>query len=127
LVTSLACIAHGQTNHAVLLEVGYVNNVPIEKYVRHVMFGMFAERILLVAVGVVTGWGVGLGLSKWVLGYLAITPTGDSVVPPMRPVWSTGFLLAVIGGILGATLMSLALCNIQIALHRAAPALRLEG
>jgi ABC-type lipoprotein release transport system permease subunit len=92
----------------------------------HVMFGIFAERILLVVLGVVAGWGVGLGLSKWVLGYLAITPTGGPVMPPMLTVWSTGLLLSVFGSILGAILVSLVFSVTQVFSHRVAPALRLE-
>ena len=93
---------------------------------RHVALCMFLECALLVALGAVAGWGVGLGLTRWVLTYLAVGPGGDAVLPPMLLTWSGGLLAVVFGSIVGATLVSLVLSGVQAASLRMADVLRHE-
>jgi len=87
---------------------------------------MFLECALLVALGAVAGWGVGLGLTGWVLTYLAVGPGGEAVLPPMLLTWSGGLLAVVFGSIVGATLVSLVLSGAQAASLRMADVLRHE-
>lgn len=93
---------------------------------RQVLAGIAFERLLLIVTGTLAGWGVGLALSRWALGYLAVTPAGAPVVPSMLLTWSGTLLAAVIGSIVGATAVSLAFSIYQAASLQVGPVLRLE-
>jgi hypothetical protein len=91
-----------------------------------IMAGIVLERVVVVVVGVLGGWGVGLGLSRWVLSYFDVTATGEPVVPPMLLDQDGGLLVWVYGGVAVATLLALLAGVAQAMALRIAMLLRVE-
>jgi len=82
---------------------------------RHLALGLALERVLIVALAAVAGWVIGAGLSRWALGYLAVTPAGKPVMPPMQPVTDAVLLIAVFASVAGATVVALLIGATQTA------------
>ena len=82
---------------------------------RHLALGLALERVLIVALAAVAGWVIGAGLSRWALGYLAVTPAGKPVIPPVQPVTDAVLLIAVFASVAGATVVALLIGATQAA------------
>lgn len=63
------------------------------------------ERVLMAAVGLASGGAAGIWLSRWVLEFLDITPTGRPAVPPMILTIHEWLLASVLAGLVAASLL----------------------
>lgn len=62
---------------------------------RQLFLSLALERVVLAVLGVVGGSAIGIGLGRWVLGFLDHTATGRPIIPPMTPTLH-GWLVALI-------------------------------
>ena len=65
-----------------------------------VLLSLVLERIVVAVIGIAVGSAVGIWLSRWVLGFLDITVSGELVVPPM--------IVTIHGGIIALVYVDLA-------------------
>ncbi len=89
------------------------------------VFGALAlERLLIAALGIGVGSGLGVWLGRWVLGFLDVTIAGRGVIPPMiigLEGWLVGLVLACLGA---AAVLSLVLAALWARGLKAADVLR---
>ena len=116
-VQGTAAIRSGRVDLTVARALGFSNS--------QIFLSLALERLLVAALGIGAGSVIGVWLSRWVLGFLDITPTGGLVIPPMVvnfEVWLIGLVLAVLAA---ATLGSIILTHFWARKLRVPEVLRL--
>ena len=91
-----------------------------------IFLSLALERVLVAALGIGVGSVIGVWLSRWVLGFLDITPRGNLVIPPMVvnfEVWLIGLVLTSLAV---ATAGSIILTNFWVRRLRVTEVLRLR-
>ena len=76
---------------------------------RQLVLSLGLERIVVAVLGIGAGSAVGLWLGRWVLGFLDVTASGRSVVPPMVVTMHDGLVaLVFVGVVLALAIASVA-------------------
>lgn len=82
------------------------------------------ERVLVAAIGVAAGTASGVWLSRWVLGFLDLTPGGEVALPPMLFTLNGALMALVYGSLTASLAIALLLGTLAAGRLRAADNLR---
>ena len=85
---------------------------------------LFLERLLVAAVGLVSGAVIGYYLSRWTLGFLGQTTGGRTVIPPMVLTVQEWLVGLVILNLLVAALLAIFLAAVAVGRLRPSDILR---
>ena len=105
-IHSLVSIHTGRMDLAVARTLGFSR--------LQLLLSMALERGLTAIIGLVVGSVVGIWLSRWVLGFLDIDPRGRPVIPPMVLEVQEWLVAGVLGGLVIASLLGLAVAMVFI-------------
>lgn len=83
------------------------------------LLSLVLERLVVAIIGIAVGSAVGIWLSRWVLGFLDVTTSGTTVVPPM--------LITIHSGIMTLVYADLAAAVVAGTVVAALSALRLKA
>ena len=105
-IHSLVSIHTGRMDLAVARTLGFSR--------LQLLLSMALERGLTAIIGLVVGSVVGIWLSRWVLGFLDIDPRGRPVIPPMVLEVQEWLVAGVLGGLVIASLLGLAVAMVFV-------------
>ena len=88
------------------------------------VFSLGLERIVVAVLGIGAGSAVGLWLGRWVLGFLDVTASGRSVVPPMIVTMHDGLVVLVFVGVVLALAIASVAAGLLAGRQRAPDILR---
>ena len=92
---------------------------------RRQLVGLLAlERLLVAAVGLVSGAVIGYYLGRWTLGLMGLTPGGLPIVPPMALTVQTWLIALVIVNLVIAALLSIVVAAVAVGRLRPSDILR---
>jgi hypothetical protein len=80
------------------------------------LLSLVLERIVVAVIGIAIGSGVGIWLSRWVLGFLDVTADGTTAVPPMLLTIHNGIMALVYVDLAAA--VALAILVAALSAHR---------
>ena len=66
------------------------------------LLSMALEKVMVAVLGIGAGIAAGVWLSRWVLGFLDVTVTGNDVVPPMIVTSHQGLIALVVAALVAA-------------------------
>ena len=105
-IHSLVSIHTGRMDLAVARTLGFSR--------LQILMSLALERGLTAIIGLVVGSVVGIWLSRWVLGFLDIDPRGRPVIPPMVMEVQEWLIAGVLGGLVIASLLGLAVAMVFV-------------
>jgi ABC-type antimicrobial peptide transport system permease subunit len=91
---------------------------------RQLFLSLALERAVLAVLGVAAGSAIGIGLGRWVLGFLDLTAGGRPVIPPMTPTLHGWLVALVLVNLLVAALLAILLATLAARRLRAPDILR---
>ncbi|MEK7814980.1 MAG: FtsX-like permease family protein, partial [Chloroflexota bacterium] len=91
---------------------------------RQLFLSLALERAVLAVLGVAAGSAIGIGLGRWVLGFLDLTASGRPVIPPMTPTLHGWLVALVLVNLLVAALLAILLATLAARRLRAPDILR---
>ena len=101
---AVIAVRSGRVDLAVVRSLGFSR--------RQFQLSMALEKVMIALLGIGAGAALGIWLSRWVLGFLDVTVTGQDVVPPMIVTSHAGLIglvLAALGAaVFGAIILSVA-------------------
>ena len=93
---------------------------------RQLQLSMALEKVMVALLGIGAGAALGIWLSRWVLGFLDVTVTGQDVLPPMI-ITSHAGLIGLVLAALGAAVAAAILLSVAYARRLDAPEILRTG